>query len=90
MMTDLAKLIPGREYRVAAIVKDNYLLLEGFETSLPVASVGPNSRRLGNEIASAISIRRSLGHYRRGGDSVDVEKPDPVASAGKPGSSSAP
>jgi len=33
LMTDLAKLQPGKRYKVARIEKDAYLVLEGFASS---------------------------------------------------------
>jgi hypothetical protein len=33
LMTDLGNLQPGARYRIARIVKDTYLILEGFESS---------------------------------------------------------
>jgi hypothetical protein len=35
IMTDLAKLVPGQRYKVARIDDDVYVVVEGFETSLP-------------------------------------------------------
>jgi len=34
-MTDLANLVPGATYTVVEIENDGYLVLEGFEKSLP-------------------------------------------------------
>jgi hypothetical protein len=35
IMTDLAKLQPGEKYKVVDIVDDVYLVVEGFEDSVP-------------------------------------------------------
>jgi hypothetical protein len=33
VMTDFARLIPGRKYRIVRIEKDNYIVPEGFENT---------------------------------------------------------